>query len=291
MNAPHLPAGLRDLAPAYDGFVVDLWGVLHDGVTAFPAALDCMARLKAQGRKVLILSNAPRRSAAVIERNAELGIGPQHFDLVLSSGEATWRCLKERTDPWYAALGRRAFQLGPARDLGMREGLDLEFVEDLEVADFILLTGALDSADTVADYDALLARALARRLPMACANPDLEVIRGGQREICAGAIAQAYEERGGPVRYQGKPHPEVYRTCLALLGMDDPARLLAIGDSLRTDIAGARACGMAGLFIAGGIHAEELGLAEGGSLDPARLAALFAQRGLTPDATLPHLVW
>ena len=145
---------------------------LENGVTAFPAALDCMARLKAEGRKVLILSNAPRRSAAVIERNAELGIGPQHFDLVLSSGEATWRCLKDRSDPWYRALGRYAFQLGPARDQGMRDGLDLTFVETLEEADFILLTGALDSADSVADYDEQLAQARARDLPMACANPD-----------------------------------------------------------------------------------------------------------------------
>ncbi len=292
-----LHPGLAALAEGYDAFIVDLWGVLHDGVRAFPEALACLAALKARGKQVWILSNAPRRAAAVAARNLELGIPPEHVDGVLSSGEAAWCHLANRPDPWYQVLGRRCYHLGPARDQGLREGLGYEFLDqpaDLAAADFLLNTGALSAAHAVAHYAPLLDEALARSLPMVCANPDLEVIRGGKREICAGAIALAYEQLGGQVRYHGKPHPEIYQDCFALMAAArpvSPARTLAIGDSLRTDIAGAQACGIDGLFVAGGIHAEALGLVDGQSLDETRLAALFADRGLYPVAALPRLRW
>ncbi len=294
--------GLAALAGDYDAFIVDLWGVMHDGVRAFPEALACLAELKARGKRIWILSNAPRRAASVAARNLELGIPPEHVDGVLSSGEAAWRHLAERPDPWYQALGRCCYHLGPARDQGMRDGLDYDFLDDdflnrpgdLAVADFLLNTGALSAAHAVEHYAPLLDEALARGLPMVCANPDLEVIRGGRREICAGAIALAYERRGGQVRYHGKPHREIYQDCFALMaaaGPVEPARILAIGDSLRTDIAGAQACGIDGLFVAGGIHAEALGLVDGQSPDGTRLAALFADRGLYPVAVLSRLRW
>jgi HAD superfamily hydrolase (TIGR01459 family) len=177
----------------------------------------------------------------------------------------------------------------------MRAGLDLEFVEALATADFILHTGALSAEDRDRDYAPLLDEALARGLPMVCANPDLEVIRGGRREICAGAVAALYERLGGRVRYEGKPHRAIYETCFAQLGHAGPTlrpeAILAIGDSLRTDIAGARSVGVAGVFVTGGIHAEELGAAAGRPPDPAALAALFAARGVTPLAVLDALRW
>ena len=289
--------GLAALAGDYDAFIVDLWGVMHDGVRAFPEALACLAELKARGKRIWILSNAPRRAASVAARNLELGIPPEHVDGVLSSGEAAWRHLATRPDAWYQALGRRCYHLGPDRDQGMREGLDYDFLDrpgDLAAADFLLNTGALAPDHAAGHYTPLLDEALGRGLPMVCANPDLEVIRGGRREICAGAIALAYEERGGEVRYHGKPHREIYQDCFALMaesGPVEPARTLAIGDSLRTDIAGAQACGIDGLFVAGGIHGEALGLVEARGLDQSRLAALFADRGLYPVAALPRLSW
>lgn len=295
--------GLAPLAERYEDYIVDLWGVMHDGVAAFPEALACLAELKARGKRVWILSNAPRRAAAVAARNAELGIPPAHVDGVLSSGEAAWRHLKDRPDAWYRALGRRCYHLGPDRDHGMREGLDYDFLDDpaaLARADFLLNTGVLLPSDTAATYRPLLDAALACGLPMVCANPDLEVIRGGKREICAGAVALAYEQMGGEVHYHGKPHPEIYADCAAMMGAMDPARTLAIGDSLRTDIAGAQGAGIDGLFVAGGIHAESLGLSHGqvpggphleGSLDRARLSALFDERRLYPVAALPALRW
>jgi HAD superfamily hydrolase (TIGR01459 family) len=283
--------GLSEVANDYDTFIVDLWGVMHDGVAAFPEAVDCLGRLKSMGGCNIILSNAPRRASEVASRNSELGISPTLVDLVMSSGEATWRHLSRRPDPWYRALGGRCFHLGPERDLGMRDGLEIRFVETLGDADFILLTGAVGFEDKVADYDALLAEALSRALPMVCANPDREVIRGGRREICAGAIALAYEERGGEVRYHGKPDSEIYDECLTALGIVDRRRVLALGDSLRTDIAGAVRAGIDALFVAGGIHADELGLTQGGTLDGRQLDALIAAAPEKPLAALPHLVW
>jgi HAD superfamily hydrolase (TIGR01459 family) len=287
---PLLP-GLERLADRYETFIVDLWGVMHDGVTVFPAALDCLRRLKARGGRIVILSNAPRRAGAVAARNAELGIAPELVDLVMSSGEVTWRHLKDRPDPWYRALGRRCHQLGPARDLGMREALDLDFVEDPAEADFILLTGALDTRDRVEDYRAYLEDALGRGLPMVCANPDWEVIRDGRREICAGAIAKAYVRMGGDVRYHGKPDQEIYDACLTPLGAVDRRRVLALGDSLRTDVAGALGAGIDAVFVAGGIHATELDMDGGRDPDPAILRKLIEDAAVRPLAVLSVLSW
>jgi len=282
--------GLEPLAASYDGYVCDLWGVLHDGVRAFPEAIACLEKLRARGAKIAVLSNAPRRAHEVEARMNELGIRAELYDLVLSSGEATWQHLKARTDAFYARLGQRCFHIGPDRDNGMRAGLDLSFVEDLGEADFLLNTGAHMASSTLDDYDAELQAAAARSLPMVCANPDLEVIRGGRREICAGLLAQRYEALGGTVSYHGKPHAEVYDECLSGLGLP-PERVAALGDSLRTDIAGAVAAEIAPILIAGGIHAEALGIEEGERPEQAAVDALCADAGWTPVACLPVLRW
>ena len=288
-------SGLAEVAEGYEAAIVDLWGVLHDGVTAFPAALECVARFKASGRKLAILSNAPRRASAVAARNAELGIGPRHHDHVHSSGEDCWQHLKTRPDAWYRALGRRCLHIGPARDRGLRDGLDLDFVESVEAADFLLNTGAGKPEDRAEDFDPILDPALARGLPMICANPDRVVIRGGRPEICAGAIAERYEEKGGELRYHGKPDPGVFEACLVALGQPERRKVLVIGDSLTTDIAGGRAAGLDCLLITGGIHAAALGVDSGIDSDevpePARLARLCADKGVRPDAVLPVLRW
>lgn len=282
---------LSEVADNYKGFIVDLWGVMHDGVTAFPEALACLEALKASGKKVVLLSNAPRRAAAVSARNEELGIAPALIDGVVSSGEVTWRHLANPDDDWYRNLGRRCFHLGPERDLGMREGLDYDFVARVEDADFILNTGAYDSRDVVSDYDRILNPALARGLPMVCANPDWEVIRGGKREICAGAIAKYFEEMGGELRSHGKPDAEVYGDCFKIMGLDPSDGLAAIGDSLRTDIAGAQNLGIAGLFVTDGIHRDDVTETSDGGLDPAPLAALFDLKKTYPEMVMRRLCW
>ena len=283
--------GFSEIAEGYEAAIVDLWGVLHDGVQAFPDALDCLLRLKQAGRKVSILSNAPRRATAVAARNAELGIEPRHFDHLHSSGEDCWQHLRSRPDDWYRALGRRCLHVGPGRDWGLREGLDLDFVDQVAEADFLLNSGADEPEDRPEDFDGILDPALAGDLPMICANPDLVVVRGGRREICAGAIAERYAAKGGRVRYHGKPNPGVFEACVAALGPARKRGVLVIGDSLATDIAGANAAGLDSLLITGGIHADALGVDSHELPDPGRLAALCEQAGARPSAVLPELRW
>ena len=283
--------GLSQLAGRYDAFIVDLWGVMHNGVRAFPEAVACLGELRRRDKRVVILSNAPRRADEVTMRNAEMGIAPELADAVMSSGEDAWRHLATRPDPWYRALGRRCYHLGPERDWGMREGLDYDFVADVAEAEFVLNTGAEGGDDTVAHYEPLMVQAQARGLPMICANPDLEVMRGPALEVCAGAIAARYEDMGGEVRYHGKPHPQIYDTCFALLDGTPRGRIAGIGDALRTDIAGANTAGIDGIFVTGGLQGAELGVDADGNAAPARLAALCAAEGHTPVAALPVLRW
>ncbi len=283
--------GLRELVPAYDGFILDLWGVIHDGVTPYPGAVDCLTRLKAAGKKFVMLSNAPRRAAAISAAMVEMGIPPELAGPVMSSGEATWRQLARRDDPWYAALGTRCLHIGPPRDTGLFDGLDLVLVSAVEDAEFIVNTGPWIDGETVADYEDRLARAAARGLAMICANPDIEVIRGGQRLICAGALAERYRTLGGELRYNGKPDPAIYRDCFEVLGGARRGRLLAIGDSLRTDIAGAAAAGIDAVLVTGGIHADELAIAPGRKLDAARLETVCRRAGHMPIGAVAGLSW
>jgi HAD superfamily hydrolase (TIGR01459 family) len=281
------------LADRYDGFVLDLWGVIHDGVTPYPGAVATLEALRRAGKRSVLLSNAPRRSGAAQAAMRAMGIPDDLYDGILTSGEAVHLALRDRRDPWFAALGRRFVHIGPERDRNVFDGLDLDEVATPEEAEFVLNTGPDDHkpGQTVEDFLPLLRRCRAASLPMICANPDLEVIRGGVRVICAGALAQDYAALGGDVRSLGKPDPAIYPTVFDMLGIADRRRILAVGDALRTDIAGAAAAGIDGAWVIGGIHAEELG-AVNGTLPPAEVIerAAAAQR-LKPVAALPAFVW
>ncbi len=277
MSVPLL-AGIAPLAERYDGYILDLWGVLHDGAHPLPGSVDALHRLREAGKHIVILSNAPRRAAAVIRRIEEIGISRHLYDELLSSGEATWRWLKQG-----GPGGRRLFPIMAERDASMLEGLDLQLTASVRDADFILNTGVESANDRVEDFEDALRQAASRNLPMVCANPDLVVMHRGKMEICAGSIAQYYEELGGRVHYFGKPHAPIYRDCFALLKATDRRRILAVGDSLRTDIAGANAAGIDGLWVLGGIHQEDVAA---GDLD-----AVIARQGVIPVAAVPVFRW
>ena len=183
--------------------------------------------------------------------------GTNGFTVLLFSNnyvirEATHLALKDRSDPWFDGVGRHCYHIGPERDLNLFDGLDLAFVEKPGDADLIVNTGPWGVSETIGNYEEILQDGAQSRVKMVCANPDLEVIRGGRRMICAGALAERYEELGGSVIYYGKPKRPIYDTCLSQLGNPDPRKVLAIGDSLRTDIAGATAIGMDSLLVLGG---------------------------------------
>jgi HAD superfamily hydrolase (TIGR01459 family) len=286
-----LIAGIGEVAPHYDGFIVDLWGVVHDGVAPLPGAVACLDALIAAGKRVVLLSNAPRRADDVVRRIAALGVMPGSYHAVMSSGEEAWQCLHRRDDPFYRTLGRRCLHIGSDRDLEIRVGLELDFVDKPEAARFILNTGPAGWDDTTEDYEPLLRRALACRLPMVCANPDLVVMHGAKLALCAGALAQWYAAAGGLVRWHGKPYPSVYEACLVRLGIGERGRLLAIGDSLRTDIAGAAAAGIDSLLVAGGIHAQEFGMGDDLGPDLGLVAAALRAGPYHPAAIARRFTW
>jgi HAD superfamily hydrolase (TIGR01459 family) len=284
--------GLRDIADRYEGFIFDVWGVLYDGGTeAFPGVADCLGELQRRGKRILVLSNAPRRRFLVEERLIKIGIPPTLYDHLLTSGEDAHRHLETRPDDWYRSLGRRYMNTGATRYGDVGHGLAYALVESVDEADFVLNTGPDRQSGTVEEYESLMDSAVRRRLPMICANPDLEVVMDGELTVCAGGLAKRYEELGGSVRYHGKPHASIYLQCLELLGIDDPRRVLGVGDGLKTDIRGARQAGMESLLIVAGLPAGEMGIDPGAEPESGPLDDLCRRYGELPTAALATLRW
>jgi HAD superfamily hydrolase (TIGR01459 family) len=276
--------GLATLAENYQGFIIDLWGVIHDGVRPYAAAMEVLAHL--QGRPVLLLSNAPRRAASAQAMLRRMGVPDTSYSHILTSGEVTWLALRDRTDPWFARLGSRVYHLGPERDRSLVEDLGLRLADTPPEADFLLNTGPDDERGRgpLEDFFPELEACRRAGLPMICANPDLVVMREGVRILCAGALAAHYASLGGDVRSMGKPDPAIYAQALSMLGLG-PSEVLAIGDSLHTDVAGAAGAGIDAVWILGGIHDEET---RGDHVPALELAARFR---LQPLCAMHRLAW
>ncbi|MAW53445.1 MAG: hypothetical protein CME01_11520 [Geminicoccus sp.] len=260
----------------YRGLIVDLWGVMHNGKALFPDAVEALRRARQRGLQVQFLSNAPRRSASVATLLDAMGLQAEAYDGIVSSGEESWQALNDRSEPFFAALGPRCFHLGAgAKDANMREGLDFAFQDEIDGADWILNTGPASSTD-LGEWLPLLKTGLSAGLPMVCANPDRVVMRGTAKELCAGALAEWYEDQGGTVRWHGKPHASVYRTARASMGLCRH-EVLAIGDSFTTDVAGALGAGIDVLLVNTGIHQSDL---DGDLM--AGVDRLSAEKGVRP---------
>jgi HAD superfamily hydrolase (TIGR01459 family) len=265
-----------------------VWGVLHDGHRAFDQACDALLRFRAQGGTVILVSNAPvpgERVAAMLDARA---VPRDAYDDIVASGEIA---LRHITEKGYT----RIFCIGPSeRDAATFSRLSAQRVE-LDDAEAILCTGLNDDINETANsYRPLLERARARHLPFVCANPDLVVDVGGQQYLCAGAIADLYERMDGEVFWAGKPHANAYEAARAaaerLRGVPvTRERIIAIGDSLRTDLKGAEAAGIAAIFVASGIHREETMGSR--ALSPEKLARLFAPPAPTAIAVMERLTW
>jgi len=284
-------SGLAAVADRFDGFILDLWGVVHDGVRPYPSAIATLEGLRTAGKRTLLLSNAPRRASALVDAMTGMGIERALYGEVLSSGEVTRDALISRDDPFFARLGTRAYHLGPERDRSVFAGTDLTIVDDIRAASFIVNTGPWEFTDTVDMYDDVLVVARERNLPMVCANPDLVVIREGRPVVCAGAIAVRYEGMGGAVAYRGKPDRSVYDAARRKLGVTDPRRIAVVGDALETDIKGAAGAGLPSVWCTGGIHAAALGVSYGVPADPEKARQLAAAHGNIPDFFMPGFIW
>jgi HAD superfamily hydrolase (TIGR01459 family) len=275
---------LRDLIGGVEVILSDIWGVVHNGLEAFPEACEALHSFRTQGGTVILITNAPRSANSVRRQLQKLGVADDTYDAIVSSGDLTRLYIAEHP-------GRKVFWLGPERDNSVHRGLD-PALAPLEKADYIVCTGLLDDeTESAEDYRPMMQEALERKLPLICANPDIVVERGDRLVYCAGAIAELYREIGGEVIFYGKPHQPIYERAMALaaerLGHTTPLeRVLAIGDSVRTDLAGARGFGIDCLFVTRGIHAEDFESVD--QLEPAAVKELF---GHPPRALTRELRW
>jgi HAD superfamily hydrolase (TIGR01459 family) len=280
--------GFAPLAADYDVLFCDVWGVVHNGIAAFAPACDALMRFRAGGGTTILITNAPRPGAAVVRILDRLGVPHDAYDAITSSGDVTRANVETRR-------GESVFHLGPQRDLPIFTGLEVNFAP-IQTADYVVCSGLFDdTVETPESYRDMLALMRRRSLFMICANPDIVVERGEELVYCAGALADAYAELGGEVLYCGKPYAPIYEAAWATAGALRGGaalprrRVLAIGDSVRTDLTGAASFGIECLFVTSGIHAEEYGGRQSPSLDA--LNAIFSAAGVAPRAILRGLKW
>ncbi len=283
MSPPAFIEHFAALAPRYEAVLSDVWGVVHNGERATPHACEALIRFRQQGGRVILITNAPRPSSSVMKQLEFFRVPRDAYDGIVSSGDVTREVILSRP-------GQTVCHIGPPRDKPIFEGLDVSFAP-LEGADYVICSGLEnDEVETAEDYRPRLERMLQRKLFMVCGNPDVVVERGNRLVYCAGAIADLYKQMGGDVLYAGKPYRPIYD---AAFGKLQPApsrqRILAIGDSLRTDLAGANAAGLDFLFLTAGIHAEQFGA----HADPQALALrdAIAAADAAPVAVMRELRW
>ncbi|CUX31189.1 MULTISPECIES: TIGR01459 family HAD-type hydrolase [Agrobacterium] len=274
---------LGEITAGFDVILSDVWGVLHNGVSAFPDAAVALREARNAGKTVVLITNSPRPAPGVIAQLRVLGVPDEAYDRIITSGDVTRGLIAEGP--------KKVFLLGPERDMPLLEGLDVECVGEAET-ESVVCTGFFDDeTETPEDYTEMLKGFIARNVPMICANPDLVVERGERIIPCAGAMAAYYEQLGGEVRIAGKPHAPIYEACLAaakeVRGAFAKDRVLAIGDGMPTDVKGAIASGLNLLYISGGIHAAEYTL--NGQTDEALLNAYLKGQGAAPGWWMPRL--
>jgi HAD superfamily hydrolase (TIGR01459 family) len=275
---------LSELVGGVEVILSDIWGVVHNGLESFPDACQALHTFRERGGTVILITNAPRPADSVQRQLHKLGVADEIYDAIVSSGDLTRHFVGDHP-------GKKMFWLGPERDSSIYRGLDA-VIAPLEQADYIVCTGLFDDeTESAEDYREMMLQARERKLPLVCANPDIVVERGDRLIYCAGAIAELYRELGGEVIFYGKPHRPIYERAMALAAerRGSPApldRVLAIGDSVRTDLTGAHGFGIDCLFVTRGIHSEDF---EGiDQLDSASVKELF---GHPPKALMRELRW
>lgn len=274
-------ASLAEIAADYDIVLCDIWGVLHDGQRVFPSAAAALQQFRADGGKVVLITNAPRPADAVAVQLDRLGAPRDSWDAIVTSGDAAQDAMLA------GVVGQRVWHLGPDKDdaffTDLPEGASTAIERvDLAEAEGIVATGLVDDMIEVPeDYRVVLTGAAARDLPMLCANPDIVVDFGDRRLYCAGALAALYEEMGGRTIYVGKPFAPIYDLSRRKIGATDASRILAIGDGIGTDVEGARRQGLDLLFVTGGLAHDQFG-PDPRNPDPIAVAAWLRERQQAP---------
>lgn len=250
--------GISDINDTYAGFVIDQWGVLHDGATPYDGAAEALRQLKARGKTVIILSNSGKRAEINAKGLEEMGIGRDSYDALITSGEMTWQGLQNQDVEPFRGIGNACYLVSRGGDKSLVQGLErIHVVDDIEKADFLLFATTDAPHKKLSDYEPMLRAAVRKGMPALCANPDSRVLFGNMNVMGVGTLARRYRDFGGVVYYIGKPHKPIYNLCFSFLKEKEiyPAQTIMIGDSMTHDILGGHMSGIDTFLIKGGLHA------------------------------------
>lgn len=248
--------GISDISDSYMGFIIDQWGVLHDGNKPFDGVVECLKQLKERGKHVIILSNSGKTSAANKERMKDVGIGPSLYNEIITSGEMTWQGLNDQENGVFNDIGKKCYLMSRGGDRSIVDGLDIEIVDDIDQADFLLISGSDAPEKTIEDYEPALRGAARRQLKAICANPDSLAILRNANVMGAGSIARRYIDFGGVVEYIGKPHPPIFQHCMNILRDKNiyAGQTIMVGDSMAHDILGGSLASIDTCLVKDGLH-------------------------------------
>lgn len=250
--------GISDISDSYMGFIIDQWGVLHDGDRPYPGVVECLRELKNRNKYIIILSNSGKRSENNIERMKKIGIGPSLYDELITSGELAWQGMKNQTDGFFKGLGKKVYIMSRGGDRSIVDGLDLEIVDDIKKASFLVISGADSPEKTLEDYEPILKEAARKQIKALCANPDSRGVMGNQNIMGPGTLARRYEDFGGVVHYMGKPHQPIFQHCIKILQSKEiyPGQTIMIGDTMAHDILGGNLVNIDTCLVRCGLHEQ-----------------------------------
>ena len=282
---------LQNLINTYDNFIIDIWGVIHGGGYIYEEAANCLSEIRSNGKNFIFLSNAPRRASNVSRILEKKGLPTSLCRDIMSSGEAARIAFSSRSHESIKSLGKNYLMLGTKSDQGLLDNLPYNQVSSLKNADFILGIGLNENTTSVSEHEDLFRESIHKGITMVCVNPDIEVIREGKKEPCAGALAHKYETLGGSVIYYGKPYEFIYTLCMNKLENTNKKRTLCIGDGVQTDILGANNFGFDALLITGGLIANQLNIDRSSPAPENSLKKICQQACVKPIAAMPYLSW
>ncbi len=248
--------GISDISDSYMGFIIDQWGVLHDGERPYPGVVECLRELKNRNKYIIILSNSGKRSESNVDRMKKIGIGPSLYDVLITSGELAWQGMKAQDDGFFKGLGKKCYVISRGGDRTIVDGLNIEVVNDVSKADFMIISGADSPEMTLEDYEPVLKAAARKQLKVLCANPDSRGVMGSVDIMGPGTLARRYQDFGGVVHYMGKPHQPIFQHCIKLLQAKEiyPGQTIVIGDTMAHDILGGSLVNIDTCLVRGGLH-------------------------------------
>lgn len=287
--------GISDISDSYNACIIDQWGVLHNGEKVYEGVVDCLKELKGRQKHIIILSNSGKRADENKERLKKFGIGPGLYDEIVTSGEMTWQGLSDQKEGVFKNIGAKCFLMSRGGDTSIIDGLDIELVEDINEADFLLISGSDAPERNFVDYyEPLLKQAIKKRLRAICANPDSRALLGNNYVMGPGMIARRYQDFGGIVDYIGKPHKPIFQHCIRKLQEKEiyPGQTVMIGDTMAHDIIGAAYVNIDTCLVRSGIHYGSFKHCQNpGEIDKALNVLILQYNNVRPTYLINRLQW